>query len=103
MVFEYPSNFSNGTAVIDLGTFAQYSNYLANNSLGIAFLTVIFFITFVSGLALSANRAILFSSFVTFIFSVLFVRLDLIPPYIPFVLLAFTILGAVLSKAEGRM
>ena len=103
MVFEYPGNFSNGTEVVDLGTFAQYANYVSDSTLGFAFLVIIFFISFAGALVSGTNKAFMFSGFVTLIFSVFFLRLDMIPFYVPFILLVITIFGAVGSKAEGRM
>lgn len=103
MVFEYPGNFSNGTEVVDLGTFAQYANYVSDSTLGFAFLTVIFFVTLAGALVSGVGKAIMVSSFVTLIFSMFFVRLDMIPAFFPIILMVILAASSVMSFNEGRM
>lgn len=103
MVFEYPSNFSNGTVVIDPGTFAQYADYVSGGAMGYAMLVVIFFVSFGGALASGTKKALLFASFVSFVFSTLMFRLDLVPIYVPIFLIILGMVGAAGSKAEGRM
>jgi len=103
MAFDYPSNFSNGTTVVDPGTFAQYANYVSGNNLGYAFVVVIFFVSFAGAMASGAKKAILFASFVSFVFSALLYRLDLVPIYVPVFLIILGMVGAAGSKSGGNM
>ena len=101
MAWEYATNFSNGTAVTSLGTFLQYSNYVTNGLLSYAFLIIIFLISFIGSLMVSSKKALLSASFITFIFSIYFLRLDLINPMFVFLLIVGIIAGAIGTKNES--
>jgi len=104
MAFEYPSNFSNGTIVDGLGSFFQYASYTTGGLMGAAILLVIFVMSFVIGLAAGSKKALLSSSFITFVFSVYFWRIEMINPSIMFVLILVMVISAIGSKSEsGRM
>jgi hypothetical protein len=47
-----------------------------------------------------SKRALLTSSFITFIFSIFFLRLGMINPIVCLVLIAMTIIGAIGSRDE---
>ena len=103
MAFEYPSNFSNGTAVDGIGNLIVYGHYASGGWLSYAFLTIIFVMSYVVGMGLSSRKALLSSSFITFIFSVYFLRLDIISPVVVFILVLLIIGGAIESKAENAV
>lgn len=101
--YDLPSNFSNGTQVVGVGTFLQYSNYVTDGWLGWGILTIIFMMSFMVGIAMSSRKALLSSSFITFVFSVYLLRLDMINPVAIFVLIVLMIIGAIGSKEESGM
>ncbi len=103
MAFEYPSNFSNGTAVESLGTMIQYADYASGGWLAYGFLIIIFVLTFTMSSLLSSKKGLLASSFITFVFSIYFLRLDLVNPIVVFVLILMMIVGALGSKSEGQI
>jgi hypothetical protein len=100
-IYDYPSNFSNGTnAVTGIGSLFQYSNYVISGWFGIAILLFIFGISFIGALASGSRKALLTSSFITFIFSILLARADLISPVWVFLLIVGIIVGAIGSYGE---
>ena len=99
--FDYPTNFSNGTSVTGVGSLMQYANYASNGFLGYGFLLLIFSITFMVGAMTSSKKALLSASFVTFIFSIYFVRLGMINPIVVFILTVIVIAGVIGSYKEG--
>lgn len=101
MAFDYPTNFSNGTAVEGLGTFLKYAHYTTAGLMGYGFLIIIFIMSFVVGIMFGTKKALLSSSFITFIFSVYFWRLELINPTVIFALVVIMIISAIGSKSEG--
>ncbi len=103
MVFDYPSNFSNGTMVDSLGNLMKYSNYVSDGWLAYGFLLVIFVMSFIFSSFTSSRKGLLASSFITFIFSVYFLRLGLVNAVVIFVLVAMMIAGALGSKSEGKI
>jgi len=86
MVWEYPNNFSNGTTVSDLGTLIQYGSYVTHEFLATGFLTIIFLMVFGINAMRGSRVAILSASFITFVFSIYFFRLQLISNVVPFTL-----------------
>ena len=100
MPFDYPTNFSNGTMVDSMGNLVKYSDYVSSGWFALAFLLLIFIITFVAASSTSSRKAFLSSSFITFIFSVYFMRLGIINITICFGLLIMTIVGLFGSKSE---
>tara|TARA_R100000501_G_C2610184_1_gene104993 strand:- start:276 stop:590 length:315 start_codon:yes stop_codon:yes gene_type:complete len=104
MVYELPNNFSNGTAVVDIGTLAQYANYVSSNNLAAALLTVIFFISFAIGLVNGSGGALLFAGYITTIFGLILVRLSLLPIDFFWVIGGLTLAGAVINywQNQGR-
>lgn len=103
MAFEYPSNFSNGTIVDGVGNLIVYGNYVSGGWFAYAFLMIIFVMSFVVSMGLSSKKALLSSSFITFIFSVYFLRLDLVNPVLVFLLVLLIIVGAIGSKEESSV
>lgn len=101
--FEYPTNFSNGTAVIDPGTFTQFMHYATDGWFAYGFLFVIFMV--LSGIFLVAGikRSLAASSFITFIFSIYFWRLDMVNPILCFAFILLAIVAALGAKEEGQI
>ena len=99
-IFEYPYNYSGGQNVSGLGNFIQYSSYITGDWLASGFILLIWIITFVLSLAAGSKKALAVSSFISFLFSVYFVRLSLIHFYIPITLIILTIIGALGSSKE---
>lgn len=96
--YEYPSNYSNGTSVDGFGSFIHYISTISNSALGLGFLFIIFLGSFGLTMVSGSNKALLVSSFITFVFSIYFVRLGMINLVIPIVLVILVIIGALLSK-----
>jgi len=98
MVFEYPTNYSNGTIVSGPGGFfldypvAMIANY-ANGLLLLIWLGV-----FAVSMAFGSKKAILTSSFITGIFAVFFAARGWVNPVIPVVLIILMIMGFFGSK-----
>lgn len=101
MPFDYPTNFSNGTTIDSLGNLIQYGQYVSDGWLAYGFLLIIFMMSFVIGSLTSSKKALLSSSFITFVFTVYFFRLGLVNVSVIFILIAIMIAGAIGVKAEG--
>jgi len=101
--FDYPMNFSNGTAITGIGGIFEYAQYVTDGMFSAGILLMIFLMSFGIGMVTGMKKALAASSFITFIFSVYFVRLDMVNPIVPIVLLFIAIIGALGSKAEGGM
>lgn len=102
MVYEYPSNFSNGTEVNGIGDFILYISSVTNNYFSIGILILIWMMTFSVGMMSGSRKAILTSSFITFIFSIYFFKLGVLNAVIPIFLIILTIIGAIASKEENN-
>lgn len=99
---EWPTNFSNGTAIDGIGNLFKYMNYVSDGFLSSAFLVIVWLLVFVPFALTGTRRAAASASFVTFAFSVYFWRISMINPVIMFALLLMTILFAIGSKEEGQ-
>src|SRR4030042_1174055 len=98
--YSYPSNYSNGSSVNGFGDFIIYSSSLVGDWLGTGFLVIIFLFSFGIGMMSGSKRALMVSGFITFCFSIYFLRLNLINPLITIGLLVLTIIGGILSYNE---
>lgn len=87
--------------VLGVGTFIQTMNNYVNGWLGYGFLLIIFLTTFGFSMISGTKKALMVSSFMTFIFSIYFLRMSMINPVVVFVLIVLTIIGALGSKNEG--
>ena len=101
--FDWPTNFSNGSAITGIGGVFQYAQYVTDGMFSMGILLMIFLMSFGIGMATGVKKALASSSFITFIFAVYFVRLDMINPIVPIILLFVAIIGALGSKAEGGL
>jgi len=68
--FEYPSNYSNGTAVDGVGKFFGYINHILGDSFGLGIIVMIWIMSFGVSMMLGAKKAILAASFISFVFAV---------------------------------
>lgn len=94
--YEYPTN------VTGVGSFIQTMNYNVNGFLGYGFLFIIFILTFGFSMVSGSRKALLTSSFITFLFSIYFMRMSMINPIIVLLLIVGIIIGAIGSKSEGN-
>jgi len=102
MAYDYPTNFSNGTnSVTDLGSFIQYGDYVVSGVLGYAFLVLIFLTALMVSMSVGVKKALLSSSFITFIFAVYFYRIEMVSPAFLFGLAIFTVVLLVLPDKPG--
>jgi len=104
MTFQLPTNFTNAAnesvAVSGIGSLFQYAWYATNEAFGLGLIFMIFLISFGASALMNIGRAFASASFITLIFSVYFVRIDLISPVASWVLLAMTIAGFFWAKSE---
>ena len=98
---EWPTNFSNGTGITGIGSWIRYSNLVVGGYLGPAILVLIWIIVFFGGMLVGVKRAGASASFIAFVFSVYFWRIDMINPVIIVALIVITILIAIGSKTDG--
>lgn len=97
VLFNYPSN------ITGLGDFIIYASQESNYALPMGILSLIFMLTFMVGLTAGSRKAVMSAGFVTFIFSVWFVRLGIISPIFSIGLILLTILGAIFSSGENQI
>jgi len=100
MAYDYPTNFSGGMNVTGPGSLFQYADYLLGGFFAMGVLIFIFAFTFVVGAVNGGKKALLFSSFITFMFAVYFLRLGMINSGVLLVLIIAMIVGAIGSKEE---
>lgn len=98
----YPYNYSNNTGLSGIGDFISYVT-IENPYLPIGFLSLIFLFSFGVGMSLGSRKALTVSGFVTFIFSIFFLRMGILNPVITITLLIITIIGALFSKEEASI
>ena len=101
--YEYPSNFSNGQNVTGLGSLMQYANYVVNGYLGMGIILLIWLLTFGFSLASGSRKALLVSSFISFMMSIFLWRLDILPIYIPIFLIIMVVVGAIFGKDDNTL
>ena len=101
-LWDYPTNFSNGSTINSVGALLQYGSYVTEGWFAYAFLLVIFIIVFSVGVMIDARKATLAASFVTFIFSVYFIRLSMINPVVSFALIAIILAAVIFGGDKGR-
>ena len=99
--FEYPTNYSNGTSVDGLGTFAQWANLTIGNSMGLGIILIVFLMSFGGALISGTKKALMVSGFITTILSIYLERLGMINPIVVITLVVITIIGVVGSYNQG--
>ena len=97
--YTYPTN----STIDGLGSFIQFVNNSADGYLGYGFLLIIFLTTFGFSMVAGSRKALLTSSFITFIFSIYLARLGLINIMFVILLIIMTIIGALGSRQEQTL
>lgn len=98
MVYEYPTNYSNGTEVTGPGGFfLDWPVSIASNY-GNALILLIWLFSFAITARWGSSKAILVSSFITGIFAVFFAVRGWINQIIPFVLIIMVIVALFFSR-----
>lgn len=102
--FDLPTNFTTGanqTATVDgIGSMFQYANYALDGYFGLGIIFIIFIMSFGVSALMNIGRAFASASFITFVFSIYLVRMEVLTPTVPFVLLIFVIFGFFWAKGE---
>ena len=96
MAYSYPGNFNNGTesiAVTGLGSLIQYGDSLIGGMFAEGVLGFIFVFTFILSMMVGSNKAILVSSFITWVFSIYFMRLQMVSQTLVYLLMIMVLLG----------
>lgn len=93
--YNYPTNVSN------LGELAVWANTETSGMLGNFIIITTFLIIFISlSYTTKSSKVLPVTSFITFIISVLFIRMAIIHPAIPYVLAIATIVGIFWAKGD---
>lgn len=93
--YEYPTNYSNGTTVEGLGSFVQYAGTVVGDYLGAGIILIIWMAVFGVSMMAGSKKAILVASFISAVFSIYFVRLEMIHPTIVMLLIVVTAISFV--------
>jgi hypothetical protein len=100
--WSYPTNYSNGTAVTGVADFfVKYPSFILSDKLGIGITMIIWLMSFGLSMQGGARKAIMIASFISFLFSIYFVRLGVMNTTFTIILLIATIIGAIASKEES--
>ncbi len=100
MVWDLPTNFTNGSVVDGVGSMFEYASYATNDAFGLGIVMIIFIMTFAITALTNMGRAFAAASFVSLIFSVYIARIGAINPTYPFILAVMTIAGFFWAKTE---
>lgn len=104
MTWEYPTNFSNGSAVEGIGDFLfNYPIAIIGDKFAVGIITLIWVSFFSILLIARTAKALAVSSFITLIFSIWFWARGDLNIMVPFLLLVLTIIGAVGAKGEPQL
>jgi len=100
--WEYPTNYSSGTAVDGVGKFfIKYPSHILNDYFGAGFILLLWISIFGISLSSGSRKAMFLASFISSIFAIWFWILGVLNPVIIFGLIILTIVGAIGSKEEG--
>lgn len=94
--YNYPTNISN------IGELVIWANEETQHMFGNVILVCTFLIIFISlSFATKSSKALPVSTFITFIFSVLLIRMSIISPVMPFILIVATIIGIFWARNDS--
>ena len=96
-------NYPNASSISGIGTFFQHISASVNDWFAMGFLMIIWIFTFTASMVSGSRKALLTSSFITLIFSIYFIRLNMINPMIAFVLIVLSIIGGIASYNEPSL
>jgi hypothetical protein len=100
--YSLPTNYSNGNSVDGVAKmFFQYPNFILGGYAGTGWTLLIFVMTFGLSMIAGVRKAFGVAGWITFIFSLYFLRLGMLNITISFVLLMIAIIGTIGSKEEG--
>lgn len=103
MSWNLPTNFSGPggyQSVEGLGSLFTYATYATGNWFGTGLLFAIFILSWGGTAMMNIGRAFSAASFITFVFSVYFARINMVNPTIPLVLATMVIGGFFWAKSE---
>lgn len=99
--WEYPTNYSNGKEVDGPGKlFMSYPSFITNDLFGAGITLLIFLVTFGLSMSSGSRKSLAIASFISFMFSLYFVRLGAINLTITVTLIILTIIGSLGAKEE---
>ena len=96
-------NYPNISVINGTTDYINFINTGISNWMAPAFLFIIWFVSYGVSLGIGVKKALMVSSFITFVISIYLIRMNLINPIITFGLLVLTIVGAILSKSENSL
>jgi hypothetical protein len=99
--WEYPTNYSGGKEIDGAGRlFMDYPNFIMTGGFGAGITLLIFIVTFGLSMSSGSRKSLAVASFISFIFSLYFVRLGAINLTITISLILLTIIGSLGAKEE---
>jgi len=100
-IYEYPTNFTNGTTIDGIGNMFIYANNVTSGGFAYGIIFLVFFITLTIGAMSGFKRAGASAAFVSAVFSFLFLRLGMVNPILPIILIIFSVIFALAGGKEG--
>jgi hypothetical protein len=98
----FPTNYSNGTSVDGVGKmFFKYPDFILGGYAGIGWTLLIFVMAFGLSMAAGVRKALGVAGFISFIFSLYFLRLGILNITVSIALIIITIIGVLGGKEEG--
>jgi len=102
--YSYPNNYSNGIEVDGVAKmFFQYPNFILGGYAGAGWTLLIFLMSFGLSMIVGMKKALGVAGWITFIFSLYFLRLGMLNITISVVLIVVAIIGTIGGKEEGGM
>ena len=93
--WEYPTNYSGNEINGVADFFVKYPSAILNDTFAIGIIILIWISSFMLSLRGGSRKAILISSFISFIFSLYFIQLGVMNLIVPIILIVLTIIGAI--------
>ena len=101
MVFDYPTNYSNGITIEGVyDFFLGFPSYILNDWYASGFILLIWVSVFGLMSFSGSNRALSVASFISAIFAIWFVAAGLLNFVVPISLIILTIIGALGAKSD---
>lgn len=103
MAWELPTNFTVGNetqSVEGVGSLFTYAQYATGGWFGTGIVFLIFIMAFAVSALMNIGRAFASASFVAFVFSVYFARIEAVSPTIPLILATMVIVGFFWARSE---
>lgn len=103
--WEYPTNFSNGSSSVNgvFDFFFKYPSQAVSSFYGIGLIILIWSGIFTISIATGSKKAIVVSSFISFIMSMYLFARGLLNPVVPIILIVLVIIGAILTKEDNSL